>query len=429
MLILVLGATGFIGSAIVASAVTQGHRVIATYHQSPPPANPNDAISWKKADLAETSLGEWHELLKDVGAVINCVGILQDNRWDSTRAIHVTGLKTLITACEHARVSRFIHFSAIGVNLHQASQFSATKRDGEMVVQAALLDWVILRPSVVVGQGAFGGSALFRGLAALPVLPVLPATAPLQIVQRDDVVRAVFHFLDPGAEARKAFDVVGPERLSMPQVIAQYRRWLGWAPARPIELPPWLAHALYRLGDFVRMLGWRPPVGSNARREMLYGAVGDPVAWQTAAGIQAQTLAGALARTPACVQERWFSRLYLLKPLAFGAYVTFWLTTGLISLTWGHQLGVALMSRTGSGALAGPAVAAGAVVDILVGTAIAFRPFARWGLLASLGVSGFYLLAASVTVADLWSDPLGPLVKVIPLVVFNLMLLAILDER
>ena len=64
------------------------------------------------------------------------------------------------------------------------------------------LDWVILRPSVVVGRQAYGGSALFRGLAALPILPRLAGTGPLQIVQLDDLVRTVLFFLQPDAPSR-----------------------------------------------------------------------------------------------------------------------------------------------------------------------------------------------------------------------------------
>ena len=75
------------------------------------------------------------------------------------------------------------------------------------------LDWVILRPSVVLGPAAYGGSALFRGLAALPVLPVMPDTGPLQVVQLDDVVETVLFFLDRRPPRRGSRSISpGPER-------------------------------------------------------------------------------------------------------------------------------------------------------------------------------------------------------------------------
>lgn len=73
-------------------------------------------------------------------------------------------------------MKRVIHFSAIGVNREQPSAFSSSKLAGDRALMARDLDWVILRPSVVVGWPVFGASALIRGLAALPVLPSMPGT-------------------------------------------------------------------------------------------------------------------------------------------------------------------------------------------------------------------------------------------------------------
>ena len=68
------------------------------------------------------------------------------------------------------------------------------------------LAWVILRPSVVLGRNAYGSGALFRGLAALPILPVLPHAGALQAVQLDDLTRTVLCFLGrdarPGSRSR-----------------------------------------------------------------------------------------------------------------------------------------------------------------------------------------------------------------------------------
>ncbi len=108
------------------------------------------------------------------------------------------------------------------------------------------LDWVILRSSVVLGGPVFGASALIRGLAALPVLPVMPVTGPLQGVALEDVAETVAFFVPPDRPARLALELAGPERLSFAQVGALHRAWLGWRPARPLALPGWAAGLLYR---------------------------------------------------------------------------------------------------------------------------------------------------------------------------------------
>src|SRR5262249_48257086 len=96
----------------------------------------------------------------------------------------------------------------VGADRDTPTKFSRTKLIGDNALMECDLDWVILRPSVVVGRAAYGGSALMRGLAALPVLPVMPNTGRLQIVHLDDVVDAAMFFLRPDAAARPP----GPSR-------------------------------------------------------------------------------------------------------------------------------------------------------------------------------------------------------------------------
>src|SRR5690606_9621909 len=178
-----------------------------------------------------------------------------------------------LRVCEEEGVRRAVHLSAIGADGESLSPFSATKKAGEEALKARDLDWVVLRPSVVVGRPAYGGSALLRGLAALPVLVDVPDAGELQIVQLDDVVASVLFFIEPSAPARLAVDVAGPERLAFADVVLAYRRWLRLPPPRRLRLPRWAAALGYRLGDAVAQLGWRTPMRTNARREFLRGAV------------------------------------------------------------------------------------------------------------------------------------------------------------
>jgi hypothetical protein len=291
------------------------------------------------------------------------------------------------------------------------------------------LDWVILRPSVVVGRAAYGGSALFRGLASLPLLPVPARAGRIQPVQLDDVVETVVRFLRPEAPGRIALEVAGPDPLRFEEVVSRYRRWLGWPPARMIVAPELLMGTAYRCGDMLGRLGWRPPIRSTARREMIRGAKGDPSEWSRITGINPRSLDAALAAVPASVQERWFARLYLLKPLVIGVFALFWIMTGVVSLGPGYEIGEALMREGGAGTLSGPSVVAGGVADLAIGAGILFRRTARPALLAALALSIFYILAGTALVPRLWEDPLGPMMKVSPILALNLVALAILDDR
>jgi uncharacterized protein YbjT (DUF2867 family) len=425
-----IGASGFIGSAVAARLKREGHEVVGVGRASGTDAARVPVDSWVTLDLRQAAMPEtWAPHLPGIEAVVNCAGALQDSFRDDTAKVHDAAPSALWRACEAAGVRRVIHFSAMGVDRGAVSRFSETKSKGDAALEASALDWVILRPSVVVGRQAYGGSALFRGLAALPVLPRTPDAGAMDVVQLDDVAETVARLLRPGAPSRLALDLAGPERLRFEEVVGRYRAWLGWKPARLVSAPGWAMGFAYRLGDVIAWLGWRPPVRTTARREIVRGATADAAAWRDATGIQPQPLSAALSAEPASVQERWFTRLYFLKPLAIGVFALFWLMTGLISLGPGYELAVEYMRRGGGGALSEPSVIAGGITDILVAFGIAWRRTSKLALWAALGVSVFYIVAGTILLPELWKDPLGPMMKIWPILALNLVCLAILDER
>jgi uncharacterized protein YbjT (DUF2867 family) len=425
--ILLLGASGLIGSAVLARLVQEGHDVRAVARRR---GNELPHVQWISLDIARTTeVAAWRAHAGGVDAVVNCAGVLQDGPGDSTRGVHVDAVDALYRACEEAGVRRVVHLSAIGADRESLSPFSATKKQGEEVLRARDLDWIILRPSVVVGRPAYGGSALFRGLAALPVLFRLPDTGPMQILQLDDLVRSIVFFLAPEAPARVALEVAGRERLELDEVVLAYRRWLRFGQPWRISAPRWLAALLYKLGDIAAAFGWRPPVRTTARKEFVRGAVGDPEPWIDATGIEPTPLSEALASEPASVQERWFARLYIVKPLVLVVVALFWIVTGLVSLGPGWDIGLRYMREGGLEAVGPAGIIAGAIADMVIGLGIAFRRTARPALYAALLLSAFYLIAGSVLLPRLWEDPIGPMMKIWPIMVLILVAISIVDDR
>jgi hypothetical protein len=228
---------------------------------------------------------------------------------------------------------------------------------------------------------------------------------------------------------RVALELAGPEALTLREVVAAYRSWLGWPRARVLTLPSWAAGAMYALGDIAGRFGWRSPIRSNARRELVRGAAGDPTPWMQITGIKPRSLAEALRAEPASVQERWFARLYFLTPPALIVFALFWIMTGVISLGPGWDIGVSLMIEGGAGPLAAPSVISGALADIAIGAGMLFRRSARLALYAAIGLTGFYIVAGTLLVPRLWADPLGPMLKIWPVLMFNVILIALIEER
>jgi uncharacterized protein YbjT (DUF2867 family) len=428
MRILVTGAYGFIGSAVTARLVAAQHEVVGLGRNPARAAARLPAVRWISLDIAKAKRTEdWLPHIAGMDAVVSCAGVLQDGAGDDVRAVHVDGTLALFEACKRTGVRRVVHISAIGVETD--TPFAKTKREADEALMKSGLDWIVLRPSIVVGRNVYGGTALIRALASLPLLPLGPRDPILQPVQVGELAEAVAYFLRPEAPVRNLLEVAGPERIALSEMIAQYRRWLGYRPAKVIRVPASLETLPFRLGDFAGLLGWRPPLRTTALRQLQRDVVGDHKGWTSVTGIQATALAEALARDPASVQERWFAKLFLMKPLLIGGLVLFWVVTGLVTLGPARDAGILLLLQAGLGTYAVPAAIGGAMLDVIIGIGIAIRKTVRHALYAAITVSLGYLLLGGVLLPALWADPLGPLVKIVPVLLASFATLAILDDR
>ena len=425
--ILVVGVTGFIGAAVACRLHAAGAHIVGVSRSAPKSAVP---LRHVRLDIARaTDPSAWRPHLDGIDAVVYCAGTLQEGPGKSLHAVHEAGPAALWRACAEAHVRRVVHLSALGVE-HAASDFSRSKRAGDRALMESGLDWVILRPSVVIGRNAFGGAALLRGLAALPILPVPEPAGALQVVHIDDVLETVLFFLRPGAPAHLALDVVGPHPWRLEELVGLFRRWLGWRPADAFRLPRWLAAAAFGFGDLMGRLGWRTAIRSNAGHELLRAAPGDPTRWMQHTGIVPRDIERVLLLEPASVQERWFARLYLLRPWIFAICALFWISTGVIALGPGWGNGIDLMNEGGVfGWPAAAVVIGGALCDIAVGLAIGWRRTARGGVIAAFIVTIVYAIIGTVLVPRLWSDPMGPMLKVLPILALHLAALGLVDDR
>jgi uncharacterized protein YbjT (DUF2867 family) len=137
MKIAVIGGTGLIGSAIVAHLLASGHLVVSMSRSADPSNSEFERVDISKA----TSPSYWLPHLNGIDAVVNCAGVLQDSRNDSTSMVHHYGIANLFAACEQLKIRRLIHFSAIGVDRETPSAFSETKLHGDKALMERDLDW------------------------------------------------------------------------------------------------------------------------------------------------------------------------------------------------------------------------------------------------------------------------------------------------
>jgi uncharacterized protein YbjT (DUF2867 family) len=328
-----------------------------------------------------------------------------------------------------------VHLSIPGVAADDRTTFAITKRDAERAIVEAEIPYAILRPGFVFAPAAFGGSAMMRALAVLPfLLPARLAVRPFAVVAVEDIAETVSVVVQRWGQGHRthavAWDLMHLNQRSIGEALASLRVWFGARPAWRIAAPMALLKFGALAGDFTAWLGWRPPLRSTALAELLRGVAGDPRIWIAATGIVPRSLDDVLRARPATVQEKWFARLYLMKALIIIALVFFWCASALIALTVAYPAAVAILTAHGySPATAQTITIAGSMLDFSIGLAIAFRQTNRWGLVAGIALSLFYMVAAAILTPELWIEPLGALVKTFPAIVLMLVGLGIADER
>ncbi len=427
MKILLTGANGFIGRHILARLVAARHEVVPAVRHP----DETDRLLPKptsiKVDLNQDVTPEiWLPRLVGVDAVINCAGVLQGSRKQNIAAIHSEAPIALFRACAAAGVRRVIQISAISAVEGAGTAYAASKKraDDFLAASGDALDWIVLRPSLIYARDAYGGTALFRALAALPLTIPLVGNGEqvFQPIHVDDLADTVLHVLSTPSLSAKIIDPVGPDRLTLRRILIDLRRWLGYTPARTLSIPHCMIAAAARLGDLVG-----GTINTTALKQLQFGNAGDVVAFMAATGIRPRTWTDALLAEPAQLQDRWHARLYFLRPLLRLAVAVTWIASGIVGLVSPAAVAQSV-KLLGPGLLSSAGYVA-SFADIAVGLLV----LRRWRH-SSMAVVQLLLVVsytAFLTAAEpsLWLQPFGPLLKNIPFAVAILMLAALEAER
>jgi len=428
--VLVLGAYGFIGAAVVHAFQAQGAVVCGLVRSLPTGAKVLPGIALKQGDLRNLVQPDaWRSILSGVDVVINCAGALQDGGDDDLTAAHHTAIAALGQACARDGIA-IVQISAIGAEENADTHFMRSKAAGDAALRSAGVALWVLKPGLVIGQSDYGGTALLRMLAAVPLVqPLAYPDTSVQCIGMPDLCDAVLRAV-AGQLPQGTYDLVEDEPHTLFDVVAATRAWLGFRRARiSVTIPPILTRAGAAIADALGRLGWRSPLRSTAMTIMTTGVIGDPAAYKAVTDHPVASLGDIYASFPSAREHRLTARITLLMPLVVGVLSVFWVLSGVFGLLGLGQAAEVLTSAGWPQALASFSVVFWSLVDLALGLAILWRPWARRACLAQFTVASIYLLAASGTVPGLWLDPLGPLVKILPAMMLSLVAMPMLESR
>lgn len=412
MRIMVLGAGGFIGRHILAELLLSGHNLVGIVRDSTEIAASFPRVEFIQMDLARaTDEQHWQHYLCEVDCIVNVAGIL---RGPQMAAIHIDMPKALHKAAKRAGVKQVLLLSAISARVDVATDYARTKLAGEEALRMSGLNRTILRPSLVYGDGSYGGTSLMRGMAGLPFLTPIPGKGayPFTPIHVQDLARSVALACGDHQYYGRQLEPVGPDTLSLKTLLGRYRSWLGFGTPHFLSIPMPLMRLMGRLGD----MAGSGPIATNSLAQLVAGNSGDSSEFAKAIGFTPRSLETALLARPAQVQDRWHARLYFLAPAIKAVLIFLWLASAYLGLLHGQAATQSLISSLGlpQGA-EDPLRVGSAILDIMIACLLFLDSKARWSTAVQLAVVVGYTVTIGLALPQLWFDPLGPLLKNIPI--------------
>ncbi len=253
-LVTVFGGSGFLGRHVVRALAKRGYRVRVAVRRPDlgfflQPLGVVGQIQVVQANLRYPD--SVRRALEKADAVVNCVGILSESGRQSFGWLQAEGPRVIADAT--APGLPFVQVSAIGADPNSESGYASTKGEGERAVMAARPDAVIVRPSILFGQGDSFFNR-FAGLArALPVLPLAGAETRFQPVYAGDVAEAIALAVDGKVQGGRIYELGGPEVRTLRQLV-EYVLAVTERKRLIVDMPDGLARIQARVLEIVDSL-------------------------------------------------------------------------------------------------------------------------------------------------------------------------------
>lgn len=241
------GLTGYIGQRVARLLVDAGRpvRSLVLPGESLPPGLPEVEIV--RGDILEPA--SFAPQGEGITAVVHSAAAMLPNPAGLIRTVNVDGTRNVVEAARRWGVSRFVYLSAVSAAYPVKNCYGESKAEAERLVASSGLPWVVLRPTMVYGEG---GGLHFARLADLvrkapAFFPVFgPGTARLQPVHVQDVARAVELALTHPSAPGGVWGVSGATVLTFDDLVRRLAASLGLR-RRLVHVPLPLAMAAARV--------------------------------------------------------------------------------------------------------------------------------------------------------------------------------------
>lgn len=224
-MLLITGATGYIGRHLVARLVAQGERprCLVRNEQRASSILPADKVELVQGDTTQPIT--LTEAVRDIETIVHAAFITADHKespgyhYEQT---NVEGTAHLIKAAQQTGVKRIIEMSGLGTKPDEPGSYMQGRYLAEkMLMESNDLDWTIIQPSVLFGKDAPFIKALSELIQSAPVVPLIGGgKTMLQPIYVEDVITVILKVLaEPERTSSKIYTIGGPEYYSFREII------------------------------------------------------------------------------------------------------------------------------------------------------------------------------------------------------------------
>jgi len=264
-MILVTGGTGFVGSHIVKRLYREKMKTRCLVRKGSNVKRLNElGIELAYGDL--TDKGSLKKALEGVETVIHLIGIIVERKGATFEIIHTQGTRALVNACKDAGVKRLIYISALGSRENARSRYHSTKWEAEQAIIKSGMEYVILRPSIMIGERGEFITMLSGIIQEAPLIPVIGAKSKVQPIYVENTADCVVRSLVEPKISKKIFEIGGPQQMTYRELfltlsdVLKIKKpvlgipiWLMWPAAyileRLMEKPPITTQQLIMLQE------------------------------------------------------------------------------------------------------------------------------------------------------------------------------------
>lgn len=227
--IVITGATGYVGSHLTA-ALRQADAQVRCLVRPESRQLDVDFLQACRAKVFKTHLNDRQvmaEALAGASVVVHLIGSIAPRRGQKFSDLHAGQVQQLIERCRENDVKKVVMVTALGTKSGALSQYHSSKWQAEQCLRESGLDYVILRPSLLVGrQAGQRDSKLIARLTDLiknkKMVPLVGGGAnKIQPLFIGDLIEALSSVISSHDYDGQTLELAGPQVMTMKELAVE----------------------------------------------------------------------------------------------------------------------------------------------------------------------------------------------------------------